>query len=494
MTHKLAQLLSPWLNLENNTQVSGVQLDSRKVEKGDLFVAVQGALVDGRQFITTAIHRGAGAVLSETQDPQLHGELSVQLAVPIIHFYRLSQHLSALAAEFYGLPGDKLKLIAVTGTNGKSTITSLIANWLTLLDKKAGQLGTLGNGLYGQLSTCVNTTGSAIEVQQQLAQMSDAGAGFVAMEVSSHGLVQNRIAAVPFTTAIFTNLSRDHLDYHGDMSSYESAKQRLFHFDSLKYRIINADDPAGRRWLTVFPEAIPFGESVEPDERSDSFLKVDQLKLTEEGLSFEIRSSWGNGFIKAPLYGRFNASNLAAALTALLAHGFALDDLIKQAQYLAPVAGRMELYRAHSGAGFIVDYAHTPDALEQALKAIKPHCRGQLWCLFGCGGDRDKGKRPQMAAIAESYSNKVVVVDDNPRNESAQLIVEDIKTGFLEPSMVSTIHDRKKAIEFAYSKAVEGDIVLIAGKGHEDYQIIGDKVVPYSDRDVISSLLEGEAE
>ncbi|WP_298721096.1 UDP-N-acetylmuramoyl-L-alanyl-D-glutamate--2,6-diaminopimelate ligase [uncultured Oceanisphaera sp.] len=466
--------------------IDAMTLDSRAVTPGALFVAVKGHSVDGRQYIESALNKGAAAVLFEVDSPEQSGldhRDHRRLGV-----YRLPESLSLLAGLFYGEPSTELQLIGVTGTNGKSTVTQLVANWSCLLGTRAGIMGTLGNGLYGQLQEAINTTGSALEVQHQLAEQRRAGARRLAMEVSSHGLSQHRVAALNFDVAVFTNLSRDHLDYHGTMAAYGEAKRQLFE-QGRQARIINADDPLGRRWLNQYPDAIAYGLHGRLGDFSGRQLVAETVHFYGDGLKVTINSDWGNGVLSAPLMGRFNVSNLLAAMAALLALGEPFERLLATAPQLAGVIGRMEPFSAPGQPLVVVDYAHTPDALEQALQALRQHCKGRLWCLTGCGGDRDKGKRPLMAAAAEAGADRVILTDDNPRTESAEAIVADMKRGLNEPDAVQVIHRRAKAIAHAIEQAAAEDIILVAGKGHEDYQIVGTDKMHYSDRETVSGLL-----
>ncbi|MCE2596094.1 UDP-N-acetylmuramoyl-L-alanyl-D-glutamate--2,6-diaminopimelate ligase [Motilimonas cestriensis] len=473
--------------------IKGICLDSRKVTKGDLFIAIAGSQQDASAFVPQAIANGAVAALVETDKPELdRHQMTQEQAEPVVYVYQLGQQVSAIAGRFYLHPADNMSLIGVTGTNGKSTICALIANWLTLLGAKAGMLGTLGNGLFGQLRQGLNTTGSPIEIQHELQKMHEQGASHVAMEVSSHGLVQNRVTALPFNTAIFTNLTRDHLDYHRTMDAYGKAKKQLFEFASLQHKIINADDAIGQAWLAKMPDAVSVGFH-KPIAHQGRFLQIIDAQYLSNGIQFTFDSSWGEGQISAPLYAKFNVSNLACALVALLCQGYELSELVPQAPQLDAVDGRMAYISAPNKPAFVVDYAHTPDALAQALQGLKLHCESKLWLLFGCGGDRDKGKRPEMAQAAQAYANQIIVVDDNPRTESPTAIVEDILAGFTTTENVQVIHDRKQALSYALTHADVTDVILVAGKGHETYQIIGYETLYYSDREAIETLLVGES-
>jgi UDP-N-acetylmuramoyl-L-alanyl-D-glutamate--2,6-diaminopimelate ligase len=491
ISHSLTELLSPWLSLPSvlSISITGMTLDSRKVKKGDLFVALQGALLDGRLFIDKAITAGGCIVLSETKEAQQHGDLSYKNNVAIIHFYQLPKVLSELAYRFYFPSQDCHKVIAITGTNGKTTIASLLANSLYLLNQSSAQMGTIGNGLFGELTTSLNTTLDALSIFSCLNDYQWQGVKYTLMEVSSHGLVQGRVSALPFYSAIFTNLTRDHLDYHGTMHEYASAKKILFDEFPIQNRIINLDDEIGATWLTGYADAISYS-AIGNKTSIHRYLSVKNINYLAQGLTFEFDSSWGHGNISAPFYGDFNVANLAAVITQLIADDYAITDIEKVIPSLNTVAGRMEQYFfSELNVTFVVDYAHTSDALEKALVALKKHTKkGRLICVFGCGGDRDKGKRPEMAKVAEAFADKVVLVDDNPRTEPASQIMNDILAGFMLPGSVECIHDRKIAITQLLKNAQQNDLILVAGKGHEDYQIIGNTRIDYSDRVLLASL------
>jgi UDP-N-acetylmuramoyl-L-alanyl-D-glutamate--2,6-diaminopimelate ligase len=479
-------LLAPLGILADRIPVRQMQLDSRAVKPGDLFIALKGHAVDGRDFIPAAVAQGAVAVLFEPDEDAAFLTPSIP-CIPVPH---LACHLSALAGAFYGEPARQLQLIGVTGTNGKSTTTQLIANWRTLLGGVAGVMGTIGNGLFGQLTPCENTTASAVAIQQELAHQLAQGADLVAMEVSSHGLVQHRVTGLPFAVAAFTNLSRDHLDYHGTMEAYAEAKRTLFSRLPARDCVLNADDAVARRWLTELPQAVTYSLDAGSAPQGGRFLEVTRLTFHDRGFSADIRTSWGNGVLSAPLLGRFNVANVLAALACLLVLGYDLKALLAVAGDLSPVTGRMECFGGGAQPLVAVDYAHTPDGLEKALEASRLHCRGRLFCLIGCGGDRDRGKRPMMAAIAERLADVAILTDDNPRTEDPAQIIADMSTGLQYPERMVVEHQREAAIGLALGQAQAGDFILVAGKGHEDYQIIGKEKLMYSDRDTVARLLK----
>jgi len=484
----LVSLLSPWLEL-NDAQISDIQvrtleLDSRKLQPGDTFVAIIGHALDGRQYIDNAIKAGANAVLAQACTNQPHGTIEVKQNCPVIYLEDLNINLSELAGRIYP---STTKLIGVTGTNGKTTITQLIAQWADLLNSKTAVMGTTGNGFLDDLKTTENTTGSAIDIQKNLSDLSQNGAKYAALEVSSHGLVQGRVRALDFQAGVFTNLSRDHLDYHGSMEAYEEAKLTLFTQHKCANAIINADDQVGARWLTELEDAVAV--SIEGAVSHDKALWAEQVLYSEDGITISLNGYWGEGELKAPLIGAFNASNLMLAFATLLSLGFDKQQLLDTASRLKPVIGRMELFHTQGKAKVVVDYAHTPDALEKVLMALRVHCKGKLWAIFGCGGDRDMGKRPMMASIAEQLADKVVLTDDNPRSENAQQIFADMLEGMKQPELAEQEHDRFTALQQAVNMADEHDIVLLAGKGHEDYQVLKDETIHYSDRESAQTIL-----
>ncbi|MDP9500708.1 UDP-N-acetylmuramoyl-L-alanyl-D-glutamate--2,6-diaminopimelate ligase [Bisgaard Taxon 45] len=478
------------VELAPNIELTDMILDSRAVKQGCLFVALPGHQVDGRQYIPQAIANGASAVLAETEQAQQHLSTKMEQGVPIISFYQLGHHLSELAGLFYDNPSRKLTLVGVTGTNGKTTISQLLAQWTALLGHRSAVMGTIGNGLLGQMKEATNTTGSAVEIQASLASFVNQGADFAAIEVSSHGLVQHRVDNLAFDVAIFTNLSRDHLDYHQNMENYALAKKRLFTELDSQHHIINADDAVGQVWLKELPHAVAVSCRADFQACQAHWLKATDIQFSNQGAVIQFASSWGSGELPSALIGQFNVSNLLLVFATLLSLGYDIEELMKTVPQLTGVCGRMERLGIPQQPTAIVDYAHTPDALEKALQAARLHCQGTLWCVFGCGGDRDRGKRPLMAKVAEQFADKVIVTDDNPRTESATQIVQDILAGFEQPQQVDVCHARDQAIIQALQQAQTDDVVLIAGKGHEDYQIIGTQKQHFSDQETVQQYFK----
>ena len=493
LSHLLAGLAD--VIAANDCDVRGLATDSREISVGDLFIACRGESEDGTQYIQDAIAAGAVAVVF---DGDVAGEFSDQ--VPMICIDELQQKIGVIASRFYAEPSKQLLMVGITGTNGKTSCCHFLSQALQLNSDKCGVMGTLGYGLANALQTATHTTPPPVALQSHLKEMVDAGATSVVMEVSSHALEQARVAAVAFDIAVFTNLTRDHLDYHGDLESYGAAKQKLFEVQSLSHAVINRDDSFGSQLLVALPShVIPVAYGLLNESQNSEALLSDSsgvygevTRLDESGIEMRIVTSWGNGVLKNEhLLGAFNASNLLAVLSVLLIMKFPLDRALALLAQVRNASGRMERIAGENGQPLIViDYAHTPDALQNVLITLRDHCRGRLICLFGCGGDRDSGKRPLMGAVAAQYADEVVVTDDNPRHEDPVLIVRDILAGITTNKKVTVMHDRAAAIRAALKGASVDDVVVVAGKGHESYQLIGEQKLPFSDRDCVLSVLQ----
>lgn len=478
MPMPLNQLLA---QADNAALVRELTLDSRKVRPGDLFLAVPGASHDGRAHIADAIARGAVAVAYEAEGaPPLPDSQATLLPIK-----GLSKQLSAIAGRFYGEPSRGLHLVGVTGTNGKTSVSQLLAQALDRLGERCGIVGTLGTGFHGALESGRHTTPDPLAVQATLALLKHAGARAVAMEVSSHGLAQGRVAGLDFDVAVFTNLSRDHLDYHGSMEAYGAVKATLFAWPQLRCRVINLDDPFGRQ-LAGLEGARLIDYSIND---AAAYVHCRQVRFDDHGVRAELITPQGQGLLRSPLLGRFNLSNLLAVIGALLGMDYSLDDVLRVLPDLQGPSGRMQRLGGGAAPLVVVDYAHTPDALEKVLEALRPHVRGRLLCLFGCGGDRDRGKRPLMAEVAERHADGVLVTDDNPRSEDPLEILAEIRAGFTRPETVQFMSGRGQAIASLIAGARADDIVLLAGKGHEDYQEINGVRQPFSDLDEASKAL-----
>ncbi|MGH8401016.1 MAG: UDP-N-acetylmuramoyl-L-alanyl-D-glutamate--2,6-diaminopimelate ligase [Gammaproteobacteria bacterium] len=475
-----------------DSQLQGLAIDSREVRPGYLFLACRGTQHHGLEYLSEALRRGAVAVVYDPADAEPY--LAALRNIPAFAIRDLGQRAGMLAARFYADPSAAQRVMAVTGTNGKTSVSLITAQALVELGNPCGVLGTLGYGLYGKLETPTHTTPDAVHVQSWLAQFRDQGVRHVSMEASSHALDQGRLAGVHVAVAVFTNLTRDHLDYHGDMQTYGEAKRRLFGMPGLKHAIVNLDDPSGRE----LAEQLPAGVQLTGYALSDQQLKQGRILCARDvvlhpgGMNFDVSGDWGDGHVDSRLLGMFNVANLLAVLGALLALDIPLADALHAISRARTVPGRMECFGGGADQPLVVvDYAHTPDALEKALIAARAHCRGRLWCVFGCGGERDRGKRPQMARIAERLADRIVITDDNPRDEDGDAIIADILTGLERRAAVQVQRDRARAVAMALHDSSPGDVVLVAGKGHEDYQIIGDRNLPYSDRDTVTALLKG---
>ena len=452
-------------------------IDSRKVNKDDVFIAIKGYTVNGRDFIPQAISSGAAVVLIETN--RKSNDLKIDYlkqknkkAIPQISIFQLSQKLSKIANDFYFSPSKNLSVIGVTGTNGKTTVTQLIAQCVTLLNQKAALLGTIGNGIYNQLEPSVNTTLSAM----------------------------NRVKALNCAATVFTNLSRDHLDYHKTMNKYAKAKWSLFSGDEHEKQvassgksIINYDDEYGRRWIDKLSSVTVVScqpKSLRRLKTLDKpYVGVSMIEYHDKGAKIHMESSWGNAIIHSRLLGEFNVSNVLLAIATLLTLDYPFFAVVNMASYLKPICGRMEVIHVKNSPTVIIDYAHTPDALQKALQASRIHCKGQLWVIFGCGGDRDTGKRPLMAEVAEQFADKIVLTNDNPRTEDETKIIHDIEQGLSNIKNTQVITDRVTAIRETVVQAKPDDVILIAGKGHEDYQIIGKTKHHYSDQETVKQIL-----
>jgi UDP-N-acetylmuramoyl-L-alanyl-D-glutamate--2,6-diaminopimelate ligase len=482
----LSALLEGIAPIANDIPLTDLTLDSRQVRPGGAFLACRGARHHGLEFVAEVVKRGAAAILWEpdgtVQPPSLDSAIVVT-PVP-----DLTARASLIADRFFASPSQHIDVIGVTGTNGKTTCAWLLAQALTACARPAAYLGTLGAEFGGQLVSSDHTTPDAITAQQQLADFAERGASAVAMEVSSHALVQHRVAAVHFSTAVFTNLTRDHLDYHGDMGRYEAAKASLFEREDIRLRVFNVDDAVGAQFAArpQFSDRIVYTQGATPQD--GRYLRAHSTRYTSTGMEFALASSFGAAQIKTSLIGSFNVDNLLAVLAVLLGTGVPLQQCVAAVRDAHAPSGRLESFAMPGRPLVVVDYAHTPDALAKALAVLRVHCKGQLHCVFGCGGDRDRGKRPEMGAIAARLADRVVLTDDNPRSESAEAIIGDIKGGMGAQS-VTVIHDRALAIHHAVATAGVDDVVLVAGKGHEAVQIVGDAKRPFRDQVVVREAL-----
>ena len=465
--------------------VSGLALDSRRVNRGDAFFALRGTQGHGIEFAASAVQRGAQVVLAEAPVVDVG-----PLDVPLLWIEGLTDQVGEIAARFYERPTEAMRVIGITGTNGKTSCVQLLAQALTFLGHRAASIGTLGAGLYGKLLEGERTTPDAITVQHQLADFREAGASHVAMEVSSHALEQGRVAAVDFEIAGFTNLTRDHLDYHGSMEAYGRAKARLFSWPGLQAAVLNVDDPFGADLLAGLPAGVA-ALRVSSADLAAADVVASAIVTSAEGLVFRLSTPWGVRTVNSRLLGRFNVENLLTVAACLGALGEPFEHIVNALESLQPVSGRMSrLGGLHGMPLVVIDYAHTPDALEQALSALRAHCAGRLICVFGCGGERDAGKRPLMGEIAAKLADVAIVTDDNPRGENGDAIVAQIVAGMAASPSMAVERDRARAIGQALQLARAGDVLLIAGKGHETYQETAAGKRPFDDLAIAHAALE----
>jgi UDP-N-acetylmuramoyl-L-alanyl-D-glutamate--2,6-diaminopimelate ligase len=479
MQIKLDELVSPWIeNVSPDLWISGIQTDSRKVKPGDLFLAIHKAFEVGQKYINDAIANGAVAVIYED-------ERLPNISIPAYHLKSLAKCVGPLTSRFFGEPSQSLNVIGITGTNGKTTIAYLLTQAYSLLGSKSYYVGTLGQGPIENIEETGMTTPDAIDLQNICFKTKQQGYQQLTMEVSSHALEQYRVDGIPFKQAIFTNLTHDHLDYHGTIEAYAKAKARLFSWDSLDTVIVNADDHWSSLMLKhINPEINIYRIGM---TNTDADVRVTHETWSLHGMELQIESPWGKIQLSSKLLGDFNVYNILTVFTSLMARGFSVEEVQSVIQKLQPPPGRMEVVATHPLV--VVDYAHTPDALENALKTLRNFQiktnAGRLWVIFGCGGDRDKTKRPVMGEIAARLSDVVIVTSDNPRTEEPSAIIEQIIQGIPLATNTLNIVDRKEAILNCLVQALPNDIVLIAGKGHENYQIIGEVKNYFSDQDVV---------
>lgn len=494
----LAELTAGVVDVPSEIMVTDVTLDSRAVRPGALFLACQGQTRHGIEFAQQAISQGARAVLYDSVPapgtlPTFDSQIFVA-AVP-----HLSRHVGAIADRFFDAPSQWLSVTGVTGTNGKTTCAYLLAQALTLCGRPAAYIGTIGAGMPGDLKPTNLTTPDAVSVHRALSEMRRLGAAAVGMEVSSHALEQGRVDGVRFRTAAFTNLSHDHLDYHGSMDAYGAAKARLFQRETLAVRVINVDDAFGAQLAAQdAPGRLVVTTRSERPAVADEVLRHAQLvraaraQAEPTGLEIDIESSWGSAPLSVSLVGDFNIDNVLTVLAVLLSADIPLAEAVNALSRCRAAPGRMETFGGGAQPLAIVDYAHTPDALAKALRVSRAHCEGKLRVVFGCGGDRDASKRPVMGRIAAEEADEVILTDDNPRTEDPARIVADILAGIEERSAVRVEHSRAEAIRCALSASRPGDVVLIAGKGHEDYQIYGTERRPFCDQSIVRAHFGGQ--
>ena len=476
--------------------ITGLALDSREIVTGNVFIALVGAQQHGLSYVSQAISNGAVAVIF---DPLGGGEQIAESVkeVPMIAVEDLALKLGDIAARYFGNSSGLMSVIGITGTNGKTSCTQFLSQMLN----DCGIIGTLGWGEWGNLSETLNTTPDALQIQRILAELLKSKKKVVVMEVSSHGLAQGRVNGVIFKGAVFTNISRDHLDYHGTMDAYLQAKLELLNKPGLAFVVVNLDDSYSEQIIDAVPKGVVlWGVSLEGRSlKVDESVTATAILHKVDGIEFNVNWRGDSQRVYVPLYGDFNAENSLIVLTVMLALGFALSDVVKKIRYIKPVIGRMEHFGGNGLPLIFVDYAHTPDALNKVLSSLRKHCQHALWVVFGCGGNRDKGKRSEMGRIAKQWADRIIVTDDNPRFESSSDIVRDILAGCNASinadlgSKVTVIQNRKQAIETAVMSANETDYIVIAGKGHEGYQEVNGMKIAFSDSRVVVDALKVRA-
>jgi len=472
----LAELLHGFADAPD-LPVSGIASDSRQLDSGFLFLACEGISSHGLDYLDQARSAGVCAVAWDASTANAPADIGV----PMIAVENLGAHLGEIASRYYGNPSSHLKTVGVTGTNGKTTVAWLIAQCLQHLDYRCAYVGTLGYGIDELQGVEGMTTPAAVELQGHLAEFTEQGATRAAIEVSSHALSQRRVDGVQFDAVLFTNLTRDHLDYHGDMRSYFESKARLFLEHAANCKIINLDSEFGTELAArCGQDVVTVSTQLDRVANGRPYVFVRSVVANENGSDVTITSSWGDGEFTLSLPGDFNVANAVIVLAYLLTTGTRLEQACDVLQLVDAPPGRMQQVST-VGSAIVIDYAHTPDAIESALRALRPQCRGKLWCVFGCGGDRDTGKRPLMGKLAERLADRVVITTDNPRHEDPQKIIADILAGFSNADDATVIEERAAAIAWTIASAGPTDVVLIAGKGHEDYQEVGSERHAFSD-------------
>ena len=493
---KLSTLINKVYNIKiaSGVDVTGLSYDSREVAPGDCFFALEGENHNGLAFVQDAIQNGAVAIVASGDT---FSEEVGALSVPIIKIPLLESGLSLLAATFYDFPTQKLNIIGVTGTNGKTSITFLLAEILTRLAEKAAMIGTMGYGSASNLEPTSLTTEPAVSLHKKMYELLQQGFDTVAMEASSHGIKQNRISNIDFNYLIFTNITPDHLDYHGSFEDYCATKLSLFNHKDVTAAIVNWNDVEGRKICDIATnnnyDCILYGTTDYKNMLLKNFKYVyaENIDITLESFKFTLRSSWGTTDISGGYLGMTNVENVLAVVAYLLATGVSIEMVATCLKSLPVIPGRMQLYNMPNESKVIVDYAHTPDSLEQLLSFLNLRCRGELFCIFGCGGNRDKGRRYGMGRIADLYASHVVLTTDNPRNEPVAEINADIMAKMIDKSKVEFIENRAEAIRNTLAKSKKGDVIVIIGKGHENYQEQQGKIYHHSDRAVVESLFAG---
>ena len=466
----------PLMNVDLEQPISAVVSDSRSVLPGTVFVCISGDRFDGHEFIEEAIQRGAILIIAERA-------VHVQQPIGLLQVESSRDALSRLAHHFHGAAGDRIHLTGITGTNGKTSTAFLLQHLLQSASLKIGLIGTVHYDLGDRILPAQRTTPEADELHAYLGEIKRCDCDAAVMEVSSHAIDMKRVSALLFDVVLFTNLSHDHLDYHVDMEEYFRVKCRLFsQTKENAIAVVNGDDAYGQRLIKELSvPVITFGENATAQVRAD------RIKMRAKGTCFYVYSPWGEGWIQSPLLGRFHVANALAAISVAGAYGISFESIKNAFKGIASIPGRLELIRTFHQRRVFIDYAHTPDALESVLNTLRSWAKGKLWVVFGCGGNRDRKKRISMGRIASTFADKVILTSDNPRREDPLLICSDILEGSLDSNLAHIEIDRKKAIGYAMKRMKRGDILLVAGKGHETYQEVNGTVIPFEDRLVIEA-------
>ena len=490
---KLNDLLAEWITANDRTRgekirITGLALDSRKVVDGNLFVALSGTKEHGLNYTQQALANGASAIVYDTNNSAKFPIAQEDTTSPFFAIKDLNKIIGSIASRFYNNPSQHMDIIGITGTNGKTSCSQ----YLSQLMSQCGIIGTLGWGSFGQLEKTTNTTPDAIALQNILANMKAQGKQAVAMEVSSHGIEQGRINGITFKGAVITNITRDHLDYHGSMENYLKTKLQLLKKPGLSFVVVNLDDTYHKEAIDAVPSGIPiWGFSCSDREMiAGETMRGSIIGYHSNGIEIEINWRKQSQRVITPLYGDFNIENILAVMTVLMALGKEFLESIEKLANIKPVKGRMESFGGNNLLPLVfVDYAHTPDALNRVLSCVRKHCNQNLWVIFGCGGNRDIGKRPLMREAAEYWADHIIITDDNPRSENGLAIINNILAGS-KSTKIEIIQNRQQAIMDVIARASEQDCIVIAGKGHENYQEINGKQIPFQDQLVVMKALK----
>lgn len=475
-----------------SVMVRSITSNSRDVEQGALFIALQGTQTHGIDFAIDAARSGAAVILYDAEDPYCRQRIPLlkkQVNTRWLGIDHLDRLNGQIVSRFYGEPSHQMTIIGVTGTDGKTSVTHLLTQALGRLGYTVGSIGTLGYGIGNEVSQTAHTTPDAVTLQSCLYEFQQKDCQYVVMEVSSHALDQYRVSGCSIDIAVLTNLGRDHLDYHQSVEQYAAAKARLFNEFKLSGRVLNLNDRFGRQLASTFSHEQVVRYSSSKTEDIVAEVKLLERKITDQGQDIVAMTKLGEIHAHTHLMGEFNIDNTLACIASLISLGFNQSEINTAVAELMPIPGRMEKFPG--GQDFpdvVIDFAHTEQALRACLETSRKHTSGQLWCVFGCGGDRDPGKRAGMGRTAEQLADRVIITDDNPRTEPADQIVRDILLGMENPQSVSVVHSRQAAIEFALNEADANDLVVIAGKGHEQEQIIGRERLPFSDRHMVQRI------